>query len=176
MRYNFKLNQIAKMDETPFFVNIQNTKTIGKVGSKDVDIKPMGKKKIHVKATQWIVADGTKIPNISFNDQLDNRVEKRLHKNSLINYKKVFAYYQPKKWNNMTIIKKWINEVWRRYTHFVLKKDMMLVMDDTSLHTIDNVKDKIKECKAKISMIPGGIIRYLQPLDVSINKPFKDDE
>ena len=51
----------------------------------------------------------------------------------------------------------------------------MLVMDDSSMHKIDIVKYKIKECKTKISMIPGGLTRYLQPLDLSINKPFKDE-
>ena len=40
---------------------------------------------------------------------------------------------------------------------------------------IDNAKDKIKECKIKISMIPGGLTRYSQPLDVSISKLFKDE-
>ena len=40
---------------------------------------------------------------------------------------------------------------------------------------IDIVKDKIKELKTKISMIPGGITRHLQPLDESINKPLKDE-
>ena len=49
------------------------------------------------------------------------------------------------------------------------------VMDDASMHKIDIVKDKIKECKTKISIIPGGLTRYLQPLDLSINKPFKDE-
>ena len=48
-------------------------------------------------------------------------------------------------------------------------------MDDASMHKIDIVKDKIKECKTKISTIPGGLTRYFQTLDVSINKPFKDE-
>ena len=51
----------------------------------------------------------------------------------------------------------------------------MLVMDDTPIYKIDFVKDKIKECKTKISMISGGLTRYFQLLDVSINKPFKDE-
>ena len=44
----------------------------------------------------------------------------------------------------------------------------MLVTNDPSMHKIDIVKYKIKECKTKISMISGGLTRYLQPLDVSI--------
>ena len=39
---DFELNQIANMDETPLFMNITNTKTIAKIGSKEVDIKTHG--------------------------------------------------------------------------------------------------------------------------------------
>ena len=41
---DFELTQIANMDETSLFMNITNTKTIAKIGSKEVDIKTHGKK------------------------------------------------------------------------------------------------------------------------------------
>ena len=50
----------------------------------------------------------------------------------------------------------------------------MLEEDDTSMHKIDFLKDKIKECKTKICMILGGFTRYLQPQDVSISNRLKD--
>ena len=67
----------------------------------------------------------------------------------------------------------WINEVLVEYSHFVFKKEKMQVMDDASMNIIDIIKDKINEYKIKISMIPGGLTRYFQPLNVSIHKPFK---
>ena len=96
-------------------------------------------------------------------------------KKFLVKDKKLCAYCQfLKVWYNMTIMKEWINEVWRKHSHFVFKNDMMLAMDDASMYKINNVNDKIKECKTKINIIPGELTRYLQPLGVSISKPFND--
>ena len=47
-------------------------------------------------------------------------------------------------------------------------------MNGASMHKTDAVKDKIKECKTKISMTSGGLMRYLQNLDVFFNKLFKN--
>ena len=36
------------------------------------------------------------------------------------------------------------------------------------------MKDKIKECKTALSVIPSGLAWRLQPLDISISKVFKE--
>ena len=61
MDNNFELNQITKMDETQLFMNISKTKTITKIGWKEVNIKIHGQERIHVVAILWIVADCTKL-------------------------------------------------------------------------------------------------------------------
>ena len=51
----------------------------------------------------------------------------------------------------------------------------MLVMDDASMHKIPEIKRSVELSETKVMMIPGGLTRYLQPLDVSINKLFKEE-
>ena len=43
------------------------------------------------------------------------------------------------------------------------------------MHKIENIQQKIKDCGIKINKITGGLKRYFQILDVSTNKPFKDE-
>ena len=38
------------MDETPLFMNMTNTKTIAKIGSKEVNIKTHSQERVHVTA------------------------------------------------------------------------------------------------------------------------------
>ena len=58
----FWFSQIANMDETPLFMNIASTKTIARIGSKEVVIKTHGQEKQHVTAILCITADATKLP------------------------------------------------------------------------------------------------------------------
>ena len=48
----------------------------------------------------------------------------------------------------------------------------LLTLDSFKAHTTDNIK-KIMEHGTVHFVIPGGYTSKLQPLDVSINKPFK---
>ena len=105
------------------------------------------------------------------------RVEekKRIQKHLMIKERKIFAYCQQKTWNNEFIMKLWISEVLRKYSHFEIQKDTILLINDASMHKFENIQYKTKDCGTKISTIMGGLTWYLLPLNASISKPFKDE-
>ncbi|GFV31451.1 pogo transposable element with KRAB domain [Trichonephila clavipes] len=46
-------------------------------------------------------------------------------------------------------------------------------MDSMKAHVSENVKNALKSASSKIAIIPGGLTKKLQPLDVGINRSFK---
>jgi len=48
------------------------------------------------------------------------------------------------------------------------------VWDMFRAHITDEVKAEVAKKKTDMCVIPGGLTSVLQPLDVCINKPFKD--
>ena len=52
---------------------------------------------------------------------------------------------------------------------------MLLIMDLETTHLSQSILDLFKENQSNYILIPTGAIRYLQPLDLAINKPFKDN-
>ena len=50
----------------------------------------------------------------------------------------------------------------------------MLVLDEFIGHLTDSLKNQLRKKKTELVVILVGMISVLQPMDVSINKPFKD--
>ncbi|CAI2181251.1 6826_t:CDS:2 [Funneliformis geosporum] len=48
-----------------------------------------------------------------------------------------------------------------------------IVLDSFSAHKTDIVKCKFRRKNTDLAVIPNRLITHLQPLDVSLNKPFK---
>src|SRR6266540_3072641 len=56
-----------------------------------------------------------------------------------------------------------------------LRKPILIVYDSFRGHLEESVKEKFKENGYDLAVIPGGLTSICQPLDVAINKPFKDN-
>ena len=54
-----------------------------------------------------------------------------------------------------------------------LKKPSLLVCDQFKAHVTESTKSLATKLKTLLAVIPGGLTSQLQPLDVSVNKPFK---
>ncbi len=63
----------------------------------------------------------------------------------------------------------WLENVWGRRPRALLNLPSMLCRG----HVTDEIKNKIHRLKSELVIIPVGMTLVLQPLDVSVNKPFK---
>ncbi|CAG8714548.1 7880_t:CDS:2, partial [Scutellospora calospora] len=68
----------------------------------------------------------------------------------------------------------WIENVWNKRSLLSVDPRSLLVLDSFRGHITDPVKTRFCEKNTNIAVIPGGLTSKLQPLDVCINKSFKD--
>ena len=67
-----------------------------------------------------------------------------------------------------------IHAVWNRRPGALLRKPSLLVWDSVHGHLGDDTKRLLSEMKTDLAVIHGCLTSVLQPLDVSVYKPFKD--
>lgn len=80
---------------------------------------------------------------------------------------------QEKGWMDDELVLDWIKSVWQNRPGAMLAKRSLLVLDSFRGHLTDRVKKQLGSIRTDMAVIPGGLTGVLQPLDVSINRPFK---
>ena len=80
---------------------------------------------------------------------------------------------QEKGWMDSEQMKVWIEKVWRSRLGGLWRRSLF-VFDSFEAHVTVTVKASFKHENTKLAVIPGGLTSLLQPLDVSLNKLFKD--
>ena len=63
--------------------------------------------------------------------------------------------------------------MWSKHPGGLLKKPSLLVCDQFKAHVTESTQRLATKLKTHLAVIPGGLTSQLQPLDVSVNKPFK---
>ena len=174
----FTKYNIFNMDETPLFFNMVPNTTIAKRGKKSIIIKTQNQQKCRISVLLCIAADGSKLPPlIILKGKSGGIIEKNISKNNLVITKKCYVCVNDNAWSTDSIIKHWFYNVWLRYIKIeenLCENAGYLILDKASSHLTNNVLEMFKNNNQFISFIPAGLTRFIQPLDVVINKPFKD--
>ena len=164
-RFDFALKNIINMDETLMYFDMPGNTTVDKVGSKTVTVKTTGHERQHFTVVIACQADGKNIrPMVIFK-------RKNMPKETFP--PGVVVKVHPKGWMDEALTKVWLDEVFIRRPGGLLQPICLLVRDMFRAHCCDSVKEKFKEYRTRQAVIPGGCTSVLQPLDVSINEPFK---
>ncbi|KAM3915673.1 pogo transposable element with KRAB domain [Leptodactylus fuscus] len=161
----FEIGQIGNMDEVPLTFDVPSNRTVDVKGAKTVTVKTSGHEKTHYTVVLSCCADGTKLPPMI--------IFKRKTMPKEVIPRGVIVHVHEKGWMDEGGMKIWIEKVWSKRPGGLLKKPALLVLDQFRAHISDNTKKIFKLAKTHLAVIPGGLTSQLQPLDVSLNKPFK---
>lgn len=163
--YDYELGHIGNMDETPMTFDIPSNSTVNRRGEKTITIRTCGSEKTHFTVVLSCMADGTKLkPMVIFK-------RKTLPKEKLP--AGVLVTVHPKGWMDESLVGTWLEKVWDCRPGALARKRALLVWDMFRAHLTDGVKARLKRLNTRQAVIPGGATSILQPLDVSLNKPFK---
>ena len=169
------LNCIGNVDETSIYFEMYNNYTVSKIGEKTVKVNNFGYEKDTVSVLLFTTANGKKLPPlIVFKGNPEGTIFKNLQKNQLVEKNKLFIASQPNSWVTEEIFYDWPDKIRFRITTIKSATGTSLIYDRAKSHFSDRINYLFKKNNANYALIPPGQTSYLQPLDVSINKPFKD--
>jgi len=162
---NFFMGQMANADETAIYLDMPPNYTLEKKGVKEVLLKTTGCEKLRLTVMLAATAVGRKLPPLLILKR------KTLPKSEAFS-KDVIVRAQGKGWMTEELMLEWLKIVWGRRPR-ALNQPSMLVLDAFKGHLTDSVKNQLRKMKTELVIIPGGMASVLQPMDVSINRPFK---
>lgn len=159
------LDRIANMDEVPVTFDLPSNFTIEKRGTSDVKINTTGNEKAKFTVVLCATADGGKLPAyVIFRRKTIPAI--KVPPNIVLSA-------NSKSCMDSVETQLWAEKIWNKRKNTFFDKKGLLILDSAPGHKKDTTLDKFKKMKTTIAMIPGGLTKKLQPLDISVNKSFK---
>ena len=168
-------SRIINMDETPCYLDMNYETTIDFTGKKNVETLTNGKEQYRISVILSITGDGYKLPPlIIMKGEKGKTIENSFKNLWYIKNKDIFIHCQSNGWCTSEIFGLWINEVFLPYQNNIGEK-CLLVFDQASSHISSESIQLLKENNISFVLIPAGMTPECQPLDISINKKFKEN-
>ena len=159
-------HDIINMDEVPLTFDLPLTRTVNRKGESSVTLKTTGHEKTHFTCVLCCTASGEKLPPMVIFKRITMPKEKFP--------RGIVVKVNKKGWMTESLMHEWHTECYgKRPGGFFHRNKALLVLDSMRAHITDSVKEAIKRTNSIPAVIPGGTTKYLQPLDISINRAFK---
>ena len=153
------------MDETPTYIDMLTNRTIDIRGAKTIDLQHTGHIKSRFTVVLTIAANGYRLPTYVILRKL-----KKPPSNLFTNDNIIIAT-SDSGFMSSELMQDYVNRIIKPY---IDANKCLLILDDFSAHKTDFAIQYMTSNNILPFLIPGGYTYCLQPLDVSINKPFKD--
>lgn len=165
-QHGYMAGQIGNADETPVWFDMPSATTVAERGAKQVKLLSTGSEHSRFTVMLACTADGRKLPPFVIFKR------KTLPKEAFP--RDIVVRVNEKGYMDEALMVDWVRTVWDRRPGALLRCRNMLVLDAFRGHLTASVKQALRDGRTDLVVIPGGMTSTLQPLDVVLNKPFKD--
>ena len=163
---NIDHNCILYMNEVPIPFDVLANRTIEQIGANSVPIMTTANEKASCTVVLACSSSGLKLPPMVIFKR------KTLPKGKFPDGVVVKA--NEKGWMDEDLMRAWISEVFiKRPGGFFHTLSLMLICDPMHAHLTETVKSLVRRANTGLTVIPGGLTKILQPLNISVNRPFK---
>ena len=159
---------LINIDEVPIQLDLGANRTYHPKGAKMIEIKKTTGSRIMCTALLGVLSNGFKLPiYLVTKSGKDIQVPNELKPYIIIRN-------NHNGWMTVDLFKDWFQ---RLLLNLIIPPNthLIFILDKAKIHTAQDALVELKDRKdISYIFVPGGCIFLLQPLDVSINKPFKD--
>jgi transposase-like protein len=165
-KHSIKSDNIINMDEVPLTFDIPMGRTVEFKGTQSINIRTTGHEKSSFTVVLSCTATGKKLPPMVVFKR-KTAIKEKIPSG-------IVVHQNEKGWMDNDVMDLWLTRCYTmRPGGFFRQSKSLLVLDSMRAHISDISKERIKATDSIPAVIPGGLTKVLQPLDISVNKCFK---
>ena len=168
-------SMVLNMDQTPVWFSHGPKRTLNLQGERSIPLVSSDTSSARVTVAVTVSSAGDMIkPMIIFKGKQSGRIAlKELP--TFENKDKAHHICQPRAWMDEENMCQWVTQVLQPYAQRrAAGSPVFLFLDAFKVHKMDSVKELLPSIRIQVIYIPPGCTGSCQPVDVGINKPFKD--
>ncbi|RWS00071.1 pogo transposable element with KRAB domain-like protein [Dinothrombium tinctorium] len=155
------------MDETPVYNNMTSSTTISFTCEKNIEATHTGNTRTRFTVVLSVSASGKVLKTMVILKGLKKIPNCNIPKNLAIKVSMCGTM-------NESLMIEWVNSCFKNRGNFFATAKSILFMDDFGSHKKESVIKALKALNTTVKFFPGKKTHFLQPLDFSINFPFKE--